>query len=569
MATLSLTGKRWVLEEQPSAAAEGAAGLLASLARKRAIDMGKPSSLPLEDASSVPPDLEKAIARIRTAVARKERVGIFGDYDCDGITGVAQLLRAFRRRQLPVYARLPHRQREGYGLKEEIIREFAGEKITLLITIDTGITALKELALARTLGMDIIVIDHHHLPEALPQASALIHPGLAMNPSERQRASGSWPSAAGLAYGLIAAWERTEGSDVWDGRDTDLSLAAVGTVADLVELKGENRELVAAGVRALRTLPENEPLTLLARQAGLAGEITSRDIAFRIAPRLNAAGRMADPDVALQALLGDMQSILALERLNQERQRAVQEILTELERSTFAHSDAPFLSLLSPDYPAGVLGLIAGRLTEAHGKPSLVAQMQGTMGVASLRSIPGFHVTEALAACGDLLTSFGGHAMAAGCTFPVEAFDELASRLTERAAASLTPEQLRPTLSIDAMLDPSHVTLPLCETLSNLEPFGQGNPEPRFLLPHVRFTTLKRIGKEFAHVQGTIGDLKCVGFRLGSYYEKMPDTVDIACRIGIDTWNGNRRPQIIIEDVREAIPVSVVGERSTPESITY
>ena len=513
---------------------------------------------PAPTGTTSPPRLPQAVERIRRAVEKGETIGIFGDYDCDGITATVQVFRSFRRRNVTPLVYLPHREREGYGLKEESVRYFTDRRATLLITVDTGISSARELAMAREAGIDAIVVDHHHIPPEPPPAFALLHPGLAPVP-------GVMPAAAGVAFGVVTALEAAEGKEAWEGREEDLALAAIGTVADLVELRGGNRTLVAEGIAALEGM-EGGPLRDLLSQAGIAGAPTSRDIAYRIAPRLNAAGRMADPRIAMRALLGDRESLALLERLNQDRQSQTQEILRELDRTFPAGGVSgvqAFLVAASPDYPAGILGLIAGRLAEAHGRPSMVAQVRGDMCVASLRSIPGYHVTEALRSVSDLLATFGGHAQAAGCTFPFASLPELTGRLQEHAASALSPADLLPQMRIDGILDAGGITLPLCQALGGLEPFGQGNPEPRFLLPAVGFSTLKRVGRNFTHLQGTVGTLKAVGFGLSPLFEKIPSTCDVACRIGVDSWNGNRRPQIFIEDVREAMPVAAVTLAST------
>ncbi|MDD4319163.1 MAG: DHH family phosphoesterase [Candidatus Peribacteraceae bacterium] len=534
MATLSLTGKEWTIRED----FRGGNDLSGTLFRARALDTAGDAPLPFHAPGPTPPALPAALERIRHAVKTEERVGLFGDYDCDGITATAQLVRFFLRQGIRPFARLPHRQHEGYGLREETVRAFLEKGATLLITVDTGVVSHREIALAKAGGMDVIVVDHHHLPETLPDAVAVLHPGLVAADA------GTHPAAAGLAFGLVAALEGGE----WRDRDTDLALAATGTVADLVELTGVNRTLVREGVAAYGRLTEG-PLRMLCANARIDGIPSSRDIAFRIAPRLNAAGRMDDPHIALRALLGDGHAVAQLEQLNQDRQQQTRALLAGIT----ADLSRPFLTLASPDYPAGIIGLIAGRLTEAHGRPSLVAQIQGDVCVASLRSIPGFHVTEALQSCADLLLTFGGHAQAAGCTFATASFDDLRDRLNAHAARTLSVDTLRPVLPVDGLLDAAQVTLPLIESMRTLEPFGQGNPEPRFVLPGVRFSSLKRVGAAFAHIQGTVGPLKVIGFQLGTLFERIPvGPVDIACRLSVDTWNGNMRPQLLVEDVREA-----------------
>ncbi|MFA6523860.1 MAG: DHH family phosphoesterase [Candidatus Peribacteraceae bacterium] len=541
MTKVSLTGREWRFEERD---AEDPGILLSRLAGLRSIDLGASAPLPFESTDHQPPDLARAIERLKLAFSRDERIAVFGDYDCDGITAAALMARFLARHGTHPLIRLPHRLHDGYGLKEENVRHLKDEGISLLITVDTGVSAGPALHLAKECGMDVIVIDHHHLPQRLPDTIAILHPLLAGYDQ-------SPPSAAGLAYGVIAAYEREEGRDDWEGKSGDLALAATGTVADLVELRGTNRSLVTQGLAAFGCLSPDEPIGKLARQAGITGVPTSSDIAYRIAPRLNAAGRMADPSIALRAILDGDDALATLEQLNRDRQSETLRLLKDLDQSPLDLS-LPLLLLADEKYPAGIVGLIAGRLTEAHGRPSFVAQIQGDVCTASLRSIPGYHITEALRHASDLLLSFGGHAMAAGCTFRTELLPQLTDRLLAHASERLNAAELRPILEIDAALDTTGVTLALCETLSKLEPFGQGNREPRFILSNVMISNMRRVGKDGVHLQARVGGLKGIGFRLGTLLPQINDAVDVACRLSIDAWEGKSQPQLLIEDVRAA-----------------
>ncbi len=492
------------------------------------------------------PDTPRAMDRIHAAILTKEKIAVFGDYDCDGITSTALLARYFRRRGVTPLLRLPHRLHEGYGLKEPIIREMIAAGVQLMITVDTGVTAVREIALAVEHGIDVLVLDHHHLPEELPEAYAILHPGLSPNFPQGE----PHPSAAGVTWSLVRALEIADTASTWNDmeRDMDLALAAIGTIADLVELRGGNRALAEAGVRAMRRI-DSGPLEFLKLQAGLTmAPVTSRDIAFRIAPRLNAAGRMAEPDIALRALLGDQESMLRLEELNRERQGVVIQLL----ESALPMIDAsqPFLALRHADYVPGVCGLLSGKLTEKFGRPSLVAHVHGDMCTASLRSIPAYNVTEGLGRAADLLMSFGGHAMAAGCSFPAKNFDALAARLRADVDGRVTPDDLIPSLKPDAHVDSAQLTLALCEALQALEPHGQGNPEPMFLLTNVKLDRPRRIGSDASHLQGMLHGKKLIGFRMGEFLDAVTKPVDLLCRIGIDSWQGKRQVQIFVEDMR-------------------
>ncbi|HBU09966.1 MAG TPA: single-stranded-DNA-specific exonuclease RecJ [Candidatus Peribacter riflensis] len=498
------------------------------------------------------PDMPRAVQRIRDAVERKERIGIFGDYDCDGITGVAQLVRFFERRGITPHVILPHRVRDGYGLKPHLVKAFKAQGVTLLLTVDTGITAMQEIEMARGLGMDVIITDHHHLQDEVPSAFAILHPVLARNfPLPH-------PSGSGVAHFLVRALEE---QPHWQDWATDSALAMIGTIADMVELKGGNRALVREGLEALNTLDPLSPLGELAKSVrSKERPLTSTDIGFRLAPRINAAGRMEDPMLALTALLHGGAALTTLEELNIERQQStrtlVEETLTDLGLSAESLAGLPpLLAIAREHFPEGIIGLIAGKLTESYGRPSLVAAISDGECTASLRSTRAYHVTQGLERVSDLLLSFGGHAQAAGCTFKVKHFDELQRRLCEDIAARTTQDDLLPALELDAVLSPRDLSLSLCEQLHHLEPFGQGNPEPLFLLDHVTMEQVRRVGNEGAHLQARIGGHKVIGFRLGHLFEKTSGPLDIVCKIGIDTWNGRRAVQILIEDLRIALPV--------------
>lgn len=543
MTLLSLTGKRWALPEQDDRA-DGP--VIDMLLRRRGIDaLGAGEILESfgHDGRQFL-DFEKAAERIRRAVAAGEKTGVFGDYDCDGITSTALLTRFLRRRGINPSVRLPHRLKEGYGLQNPIIDEFISAEVTLLLTVDTGVTAVPQIARARDAGIDVIVLDHHTLPKTLPDAFGILHPDIVTVPFDAA------PCGAGVAWSLIHAMETADGNLDWDDRLTDVALAAIGTVADVVELRGGNRTLTHSGLLALAQLQAG-PLALLCKNAGLESPYTSRDIGFRIAPRINAAGRMADPHIALYALLGDHSSLLELDALNRQRQDVVTVHIDDLLPRAEMESEG-MLCFVSADYTSGICGLLAGRLTETFGRPSLVAAQTGEMCVASLRSIPGYDVTAGLTRCSDLLTGFGGHAMAAGCSFHINAFPMLRERLRADAMTYIETSDLRPTLVAECAIDITDVTTGLCDALGALEPFGQGNPEPRFVIEHVRLEKTRCVGKTGKHLQGAAGGRKLIGFNLGHLLPALDEPVDLLCRIGMDTWQGRRNVQLFLDDVRAA-----------------
>ncbi len=549
MALLSLTGKRWVIHET-GAVAESVVEMLLRRRKIEALGEGEILESVGENARQFR-DFEKAADRIAHAIASKESISIFGDYDCDGITSTALLARFFHRRNVRPLLRLPHRLKEGYGLQNAAVDELKAAGVRLLITVDTGVTAVEPIARLRDAGIDVIVLDHHTLPEILPPAFAILHPELAeprMTPS---------PCGAGIAWSMISAMEEQDGHADWPDRASDMALAAIGTVADVVELRGGNRTLTFGGLQALMGLTEG-PLALLSAHAGLQKPFTSRDIAFRIAPRINAAGRMDDPHIALHALLGDTGSLLQLDALNRERQDVVSGHIEDLLPLAEAETGS-MLCFVSEEYSAGICGLLASRVCEMHGKPSLVAAQSGDICTASLRSIPGYDVTAGLARCSDLLMNFGGHAMAAGCTFAAQSFSLLRERLQADALAHIAEEHFFPAVAAECALDIRHVTMELCDALQVLEPFGQGNPEPRFVIESATLENIRCVGKDGKHLQATVRGRKLIGFSMGHLEKNAGQPLDLLCRVGIDTWQGRRNVQLFLDDMRVTIrePISL------------
>lgn len=539
---LSFTEKRWIVPEKKC----NPQTVVTDIASTRDLHEGE-----LFDPSSLH-DIGKAVERIRRAIERKECIGIFGDYDCDGVTAVAGLVRFFRRCDSDLRVRLPHRVHDGYGLKQRHIEEFSTADISLLIATDTGITAHGPVDAARAHGMDVIIIDHHEIREELPRATAIIHPHLAtprLSPA---------PCAAGLVSLLLAALE----SNTRPEQAEDRAIAAIGTVADLVELRSGNRTIVQDGLRAIAALPNGPLRSLIECSRSSDTVIGSRDIAFRIAPRLNAAGRMDDPMIALNALIDGGAAISVLDELNTSRQSLVEELFAHL-LTTLPERERlpPLISIADEKFPPGIIGLLAGKLTERFSRPSMVASVVGPVCTASLRSVPAVHITKLLTRSAHLLTSFGGHAQAAGCTFPRAHFEELTTALQADIACNVPPENLVSALAIDAVLSPSAITLDLCERLEVLEPFGQGNPEPRFILPQVQLENIRLVGSTGKHLAASLGSLRTIGFGLSHLLPHLHQPVDIVCRLGINVWNGRRTPQIFLDDVRPSTAVVPLTHR--------
>lgn len=482
--------------------------------------------------------MDKATGRIQKAIENEEVIGIFGDYDCDGITATALLVRFFERQGIEPVVRLPHRIRDGYGLQNHIVDEFLAKNVTLLITVDNGITAVEEVTKAQAHGMDTIITDHHYPRETLPDAYAIIHPALDTE-NEEPHTSGS-----GVAYDLVCALE----NDDWEDKDVDTALAMMGLVADVLPLRGWNRVLTVEGLAALARIPKEHPLGIL-RDTTKAE--TSEHIAFRVAPRINAAGRMDEPTLALEALLKGQPFINQIHEINTHRQELTEE-LTQYTRDLHLDLRSPLLCAASQKYTHGIVGLIAGRLTEGFGKPSCIAVVDGDTCIASLRSPPCYHVTEGLGRCSEHLLAFGGHAQAAGCSFLLSEAEAFFAALQEDIAKHTDPRDLLPLLHADAILAAEDVSLSLVADIETLQPFGAGNPQPRFLLQNVRLAKSRLVGATKNHLQCFAGGIKAIGFGLGPLITDTHAPLDLVCRLGIDEWNGRKTPQLYIEDMRLA-----------------
>lgn len=516
---------------------------VARMARERALENDATASWVSPE---MYPEAGMAAERTRKGIADGETIAIFGDYDADGITSTAQMLRFFRRNGVEPVVRLPHRMHDGYGLKMKHVEEFAGAGVTLLFTVDTGVASHAEIENAKTKGMDVIVLDHHHFTQR-PPAHAVLHPSLSLHPTPHP------PSAAGVVFAFLHALEKEH----WAGREEDMALAAIGTIADVVTLRGDNRRLVTEGLAAMNRLAPS-PLQAMLAGVSRGQRLTSTDIAFRVAPRINAAGRMADPILALSAILEGGEGMQTLDRLNTERQaettRCIEHALASIDPTgKLDHESLPaFLCVASEDYPPGILGLISGKLTERFGRPSMAVNINGGNCVASLRSTPFYHVTEGLKRIAPLLTTFGGHAQAAGCSFKKENLTEIARAMNEDAATRISADDLIPTLAVDATLPIHSVSVPFCSSLSQLEPFGQGNSEPLFLSRGVTLSFLRTVGGEGQHLQAYAAHCKLIGFNFGHFIDHINKPVDLVYRLNVDTWNGKANPQLMLQDIRMA-----------------
>jgi single-stranded-DNA-specific exonuclease len=563
--------KRWEVpgpepSAVPLAAALGIPPLVAQLLIRRGCatpEAGSafldPSLARLEDPLGMA-GMAAAVGRLRLAAARGEPVLVCGDFDADGICGTAVLASGLRQAGLRVSYVLPRRLTHGYGLPSAIVADAAAAGMRLLVAVDHGVTAHAALGLARDRGLDVIVCDHHLPPPELPPALAILNP---------RRPDCGYPfrelCGAGIAFKLLQALFGPEDCKaLWPLLD----LVALATIADVAPLCGENRVLVSQGLPRLAET-ERPGLRALAEVAGvrLGPGLGPGAVAFGLAPRLNAAGRLDDARVAVHLLLtedpGEAAALAAgLDQQNRERQALEAAVLGDalalLERShDLAHDRAIVLAAVG--WHPGVVGIVAARLAERFGRPTALIALEGEDGRGSARSAAGWHVTEALRRCGDLLRGYGGHRAAAGFSLAADQVERFRARFLELAAQELTAEALRPVLHADAEVSVDGLSLALADAVARLGPHGVGNPEPTLVargLQVMRFPRL--VGKNHLKLKvrqsasGTVAE--AIGFHCGAWLpvldQAQPPRVDLAFLPERNVWNGREALQLRVKDVK-------------------
>ncbi len=513
--------RTWILPKATTGAApDGIPDLVCRILRSRghaATDLAAFLEARPTDAGPAMLDLDRAVERIRRALAARERIVVYGDYDVDGIAGTAILVRAFRQFGVAVAAYIPDRYEEGYGLNAQALTKLAEDGAKLVISVDCGVTAVREASLAKQLGVDLIITDHHHPPEQLPEPFALINPRRPGDHSPDKELAG-----AGVALVLARA---LLGDVNYALREDELvQLCALATVADVVPLRAQNRALTRRGLEAMNRAPLVGVRALADRAGTKIGRITSSDIGYRLGPRLNAAGRIADATEALRLLLTEEieeARTLAdkLEERNVERQRLTLEVVKGARERAGERPDAWMTVVSDAAWTAGIVGLAASRLVEDHGRPAAVIAIDGDEGKGSCRSISSVHIAEALAECTDLLTKHGGHAMAAGFSVATARIPELTMRLDAIVRRRLDGIRPVPTLHVDAEIRPEQLTPRLALDLAALEPCGAGNPTPRLLLTDVRVYDVRQVGAdaETLRCKVTVGrfTFDAIAFRRG------------------------------------------------------
>jgi single-stranded-DNA-specific exonuclease len=502
-------------------------------------------------------DMDVAVDRLERAILKGELVIVYGDYDADGVTATALMVQCIRA--LGGYASnyIPDRFEEGYGLNITALRALKEAGAVVVLTVDCGIRSIAEGEEAQRLGLDLIISDHHTPGPELPPAVAIIN---------NKQLGDEYPdkqlAGVGTAYKIATALEQRMQPAHWNSTSV-LDLVALGTVADLVPLSGENRWLVRQGIQRMRR-PQRQGLLSLIGASGLQlNTLSAGDIGFMLGPRLNAAGRLDTARDAYQLLITEdifEAGKLAqdLDNRNRERQIITAEITASAEELALEQSpDGLLMVALHPEYNPGVVGLAAARVAERYYRPAIVGQIGPEFTRASCRSIPEFHITKALETCADLFRNFGGHAAAAGFTIQNERVPEMLERLRAYTAAELGAQELRPTLLADAELPLVDLKPDVMEHLDLLEPTGYGNPQVNLISRGLQVRNARTVGSEAKHLKLTVSQggivFDAIAFRQGHWMEKLPLVVDLLYRFEVNEFRGQKRFQLNVRDLKASV----------------
>jgi len=503
--------------------------------------------------------MQAAVARILTALKDNEKITVYGDYDVDGITSTAALVRFLRERGGQVSYYIPDRA-EGYGINQGAIDAIASGGTGLMITVDCGITAVREVEYAKALGIDVIVTDHHECKAAVPDAVAVLNPKQPDCPYPFKMLAG-----VGVVFKLLQALTATMKFHQRAFLESYIDIVSLGTVADVMPLIGENRIIVKHGLEQLR-YTENKGLRALIKQAAIdTGHITTGTIGFVLAPRINAAGRIGDPKTAVELLLAEddrtaAQYALYLDNENRERQEIEQTIYeqaTEMLTGDEGYSKESVIVLAHEDWHHGIIGIVASKITEKFNKPTVLISINGDEGKGSGRSIKGFNLFAALQHCDADLIKFGGHELAAGLTVAKDRVAEFRKHLNEYAAKMLSEEDFVPELTIDAELPIAYMNLNTVDKLAVMAPYGMGNSAPVFLCRGLRISGVRPMS-EGKHLRLCLTDgtyiIDAVGFSMGDCMQKLSinDYVDIVFHIDGNVYRGERRVQVLLKDLRHS-----------------
>ena len=510
------------------------------------------------------PDMAPAVDTICRHARDGSRIVVYGDYDVDGLCSMTMMLQFLRLAGLDPDHYVPERGEEGYGVHSEVLRRLRSEGAGLVITVDCGISSVAEAQVAREIGLDLVVTDHHEPGPARPDVAAAVDPKIAGSKYPFTELAG-----VGVAFKLVQALSnRLSHGDKVDPQFSkflldSMALVAMGTIADVVPLVNENRVFAKFGLEALRYCEMPGVQALMAQCRLTDRDLDAESVSFKLGPRLTVAGRMASADLAMKLLMTDSYGegdkiARELEELNRERQRLQAEILATAQRKIDEEisEDDRVLVLAAENWPAGVIGIVASHIVESTHRPTIMISLDADTGRGSARSIPALNMVEALTAVGGRLTSFGGHAQAAGLRIRRDLVETFRREINDWARPRLTVQDLRPQLAVDAEVMLDSLSRGFVEELGRLAPFGQGAPEPIFVARHVQVTgRVRRVGTSGKHLslfltQGGTA-FRCIGFGLGELADRIPVSrpFHVAFTPGLDTYSGRGDVELRLRDV--------------------
>ena len=497
------------------------------------------------------PDMHLAVSRVYKALMSGEKIAVYGDFDADGITATALLVQGLSALGADVVPYIPHRLYEGYGLKIAALEKLRKEGVTLVITVDTGITAFEEIEKSHKMGMEILVTDHHVPLQELPSAKIIVNP-------KRSDPASSFIDFAGVGVAFKLLQALLSGSNREDLLNSSLELVTLGTITDMSPLLSENRYLVKSGLQLLNKTKRVGLVELMSCAGIDKSKLTTETISYQIGPRLNSAGRLDDAGTSYQLLVTqdhEQANTLAmeLEGKNKERQRIVAETYDKVRRQIVADGvDRPILWASDADYQSGVMGLVAGKLTDEFYRPVILIKIGSETCRGSGRSIPEFDLMAALKSCHHLLARYGGHARAAGFNLHTRDLQQVQKRLSMLAGEQLTGLDLRPHINIDAEVPLSVFSKGVFDDIRHLEPFGMDNPAPVFLSRKVEVVEQKLVGSQNDHIKlklkqdGIVWDT--MGFRLGGYLGELAKHIDVVYCVEVDNFNGKGQLRLNLLD---------------------
>jgi single-stranded-DNA-specific exonuclease len=561
--------KRWIIQPAITPQAEEALSIFPPILKQILFNRGYATDaearafLKAEPNADTDPfqltGMQTAVDRIRYALEHNEPIAIYGDYDVDGVTATALLVQALEGLGANILGYIPNRFDEGYGLNKDTLDSLKADGVKLVITVDCGIRSPDEAHHARTIGLDLIISDHHH-PDGLnlPPALAVINPKQHGDPYPDKDLAG-----VGIAYKIAEALISVQHSAIGFQLEDLLDLVALGTVADLAPLVGENRSLVRKGLRQIRETKRQGLFSL----AGVAQmdikKVTAGDIGFMLGPRLNASGRLESALASLELLtttdfMRAGQLAQQLDVQNRQRQSITRSMQQQAEEIALSGDPETYLLFAAhEEFNPGVVGLAASRLTEVYYRPAVVAAKGPEETRGSCRSIPEFHITDALDQCRNLLVRHGGHAAAAGFTVKNENLPELVSRLKDIAKGQLEGRDLRQTLTADMEVALEELNFDVLKNLAYLEPTGYGNPDAVFVSRDVKVRSSRTVGAEGKHLKLSLEDgrgavFDSIGFRMGGLLSALSPRVDVMYTLEVNEWNGRRSLQLNLKDVKAA-----------------